>query len=168
MPCGLSPCPAGPRIYPPPRPARRRRPKAASPGLEGCCSCCGTAGSAGVPASGQTVGAEGGHSCPRLVPNHTLPATSLAYLAAIRAHRAALHLGQWRGAHPLVGREVEWDIIWPFQGHWPCLWGMGVGWQAESLVIRGPSTRGFFLSHHRLDHTLLGVQEARTGLGRWH
>lgn len=58
-------------------------------------------------------------AAPALAPHHMLPATLLGYLAVIRAHGAALHRG---GAHPLVGREVEWDIIRPFQGTWLGLW----------------------------------------------
>lgn len=67
---------------------------------------------------GRLWGKKGVTAALTLTPSRTLPATLLAYLAAIRGHRTALHMGQWGGAYPLLGREVEWDVIWPFQGHW--------------------------------------------------
>lgn len=69
----------------------------------------------------QLWGQRGVTAAPALAPA-TRPDTLLAHLAAIRAHRAALCLGQWRGVLPLAGREAEWDVTWPFQGHWPGLW----------------------------------------------
>lgn len=67
---------------------------------------------------GRLWGKKGVTAALTLTPSRTLPATLLAYLAAIRGHRTAFHMGQRGGAYPLLGREVEWDVIWPFQGHW--------------------------------------------------
>lgn len=68
----------------------------------------------GLQVQGRLWGQKEVTAATTLAPSHTLPAILLAYLAAIRAHRAVLRLCQWGGAYPLVGREGEWDIIWPF------------------------------------------------------
>lgn len=69
---------------------------------------------------------EGGSGGSQL-PQALLPAPLLAYLAAIRA----LDVGRrGRGTHPLVGRQAEWGVIRPFQGHGLGLWKVRAGLRA--------------------------------------
>lgn len=71
---------ACPRVYPRPRPARRRRPRAGFSGRWGCCSCCGIAGSAGAPAAGQGWGQRAVTAAPALLPPRaSLPPRGLTW-----------------------------------------------------------------------------------------